>query len=171
MGKLRKTILWGIAVCLLNVSCIVFHPEQYSRDEQGYYIKHYNACGPIALEKAFEALGDNSANRVDLSREIQSEGNAVRIFAALFHHEALLITLPSEMKKLCEKHGYEVVELENMNQLKSEDVALVLIWGKIFKREAHWIVFPADTKIRKAEEWYGGYTQIGKIYLLKKIKF
>ena len=168
MGKLRKTTLWVIAACLLNVSCVIFHPEQYEKDELGYYIKHYNACGPIALEQAFSILGDENANRVDLSREIQSEGNALRIFAALFHHEALSITLPNEMKKLCEKHGYEVVELENMSQLKSEDVALILVWGKILKREAHWIVFPVDTKFRKAEGWYGPYTRVSKIYLLKK---
>jgi|TARA_Y100000310_G_scaffold182106_2_gene182126 hypothetical protein len=171
MGKLRKTTLWVIAVCLLNVSCVIFHPEEYEKDELGYYIKHYNACGPKALEQAFSILGDKNVNRVDLSREIQNGGNTLRIFAALFHHDALEITSPNEMKKLCEKHGYEVVELGNMNQLKSEDVALVLVWGKILKREAHWMVFPADTKFRKAEGWYGPYTHISKIYLLKKNKF
>lgn len=169
MGKLRKTILWAIAVCLLNVSCVVFHPEQFERDELGYYIKHYNACGPIALEKALEALGDDSANRVEISRGIQDEGNFLRGVISLFHYDGLLVTLPTEMKAACKEHGYKVIELDNLDELKEKDVALVLIWGRIFKKEAHWVMFPIDNKIKNFKEWYGEYTEISKIYLLKKI--
>tara|TARA_B100000809_G_C14805035_1_gene411714 strand:+ start:78 stop:581 length:504 start_codon:yes stop_codon:yes gene_type:complete len=167
MVRLRRAILWAMAIGLLNVSCVVFHPEQFRTDELGYYINHYNACGPVALEKAFEALGDNDASRVDLSREIQDEGNALRHFVSLLHYDGLLITLPNELKTICKKHGYEVTEIHSLDELNlKEDIALVLVWGEILKREAHWLVFPIDTKIK---DWYGGYTRIGKILLLKKI--
>jgi hypothetical protein len=167
MVRLRRVILWLIAICLLNTSCIVFHPEQFERDELGYYINHYRACGPVALEKAFEALGDDSASRVSLSREIQEDGNALRHFLSLLHYDGLLISLPNELKTICEKHGYKVTEIDSLDKLSlEEDIALVLVWGKILKREAHWLVFPIDTKIK---DWYGGYTRIGKILLLKKI--
>jgi len=158
-----------MAICLLNVSCVVFHPEQFQRDELGYYINHYNACGPVALEKAFEALGDENESRVEISRKIQDKGNSLRTLLSLLHYDGLLVTLPKEIKTACKEHGYKVIELNNLDELKEKDVALVLVWGRIFKREAHWVVFPIDNEFRKLKEWYGEYTEIGKIYLLKKI--
>ena len=135
MVRLRRTILWIIAICLLNISCIVFHPEQFRTDELGYYINHYRACGPVALEKAFEALGDGNASRVNLSREIQEDGNALRHFVSLLHYDGLLISLPNELKTICEKHGYKVTEIDNLDELNlEEDIALVLVWGKILIR-------------------------------------
>jgi len=164
MGKLRKTILWVMALSLLNVSCAIFHPDRTKKDELGYYISHFSACGPIALEKAFEAL-ENPINRIQISRDIQDTGNGTRLLLSMLHHGALQITLPSEIKAVCKKYGYEAITADKLSDLDPEkDVALVLVWGEIL--DAHWLCFPIDVNI---DNFFGGYTKISKIFIFKKI--
>ena len=164
MGKLRKTILWVMALSLLNVSCAIFHPDRTKKDELGYYISHFSACGPIALEKAFEAL-ENPINRIQISRDIQDTGNGTRLLLSMLHHGALQITLPSEIKTVCKKYGYKVIAADKLNELDpKKDVALVLVWGEIL--DAHWLCFPIDVNI---DNFFGGYTKISKIFIFKKI--
>ena len=57
-----------IFILIITQGCIIFHPEHSKKDEKGYYSCHHNACGPIALEKALQALGE-TADREDISQE------------------------------------------------------------------------------------------------------
>ncbi len=164
--KLRKVTIWALALSLLNIGCIAFHPESLDKDSSGYYTRHYNSCGPVALERAFKRLGEENANRVDISKEIQDGGNGTRLLMTLVHHDTILVTMPKELKDVCDKHGYKVINLKDLSELDpKKDIAIILLFGNILKGESHWACFPVDGNI---ESHFGSGTTISKIYLLKK---
>lgn len=155
-----------ISLGLLNWSCSIFHPEKVKKDEAGYYASHYWSCGPIALNKAFKEL-DIYLSSKKISREIQDSGNLSRVLLSLVHYDTIQITFPSEVYSVIEKHGFKVIELEELKQLDSRvDVALVLVAKNYLKGEAHWLCFPIDENI---EEFFGKGTRVVKIFLLKHI--
>ena len=47
----------------------------------------------------------------------------------------------------------------------SKDIALVLIYGRFFSSEWHWVCYPIDKNI---STFFGPDTNIDKVYLLKK---
>jgi len=165
--KFHRAALWVIALTLLNIGCIAFHPESLKKDSSGYYIKHYDSCGPVALEQAFRALGEKSASRTKISRSIQDGGNTIRHLMMLVHHDTILVSTPKEMKDVCNKYGYQMVEIKEFDNLNpKKDVAIVLLFGNILKGESHWASYPHAENIKN---WFGPNTSISKVYLLKKI--
>ena len=141
------------------------HPDSLTRDDQGYFKKHYYSCGPQALAKAVIELGDYKTI-VQVSKDIQETGNGSRFILSLFHHDAISITFPSEVKDICEQYGYEAVEIDDFDSLDPEkDVAMVLVWGKVLGYEAHWLCFPVDKDIKS---FFGEGTTISKIFIIKK---
>tara|TARA_Y100000588_G_C13570306_1_gene634313 strand:- start:48 stop:569 length:522 start_codon:yes stop_codon:yes gene_type:complete len=171
--KTKQTISWLIALMFALgplIGCGLVNP--YKRNSEGYYEKHFNCCGPIALEKAFNKLNDqhgiisnSSINRKSLSKEIQDMGVDLKNFLSFFNREAICITWPSEMKAMARKYGFEPITIKDIDTLDPEkDVALVLIHKSI--TDFHWVVFPMDNP----KTYYGKEnTVIDKIYLLKKI--
>ena len=161
-----KILLWSMAISLLNIGCIAFHPESANTDSLGYYTRHYDSCGPVALERAFLELEEKGITRTVISREIQDGGNKLRFIMMLVHHDTVLVSLPNELKTICEKHGYKMIKTDrSIDELDSErDVAIVLLFGDIFKGESHWACFPYEKQIKT---YFGPNTQISKIYLLK----
>ena len=178
--KLKGIIATLSVICFLSQGCITFNSEYAKKDQDGHYLKHYNSCGPVAIEAAINeyyrkqgiVFIKNPAPQKEVSKKIQANGNGIRDFMSLIHYEGVLLTLPSEMKKVIEDYGYEVKSAENIEDLDPEkDIAVVLVWGCAFKREAHWICFP----LYDAEEiskYYGKNTQISEILILgpKKVK-
>jgi hypothetical protein len=142
------------------------HPDSLDRDSQGYLKKHYYSCGPQALSKALSELDDYRSTS-DISRDIQDNGNGLRLTLSLLHYEAISITFPSEVIDFFEELGYEVIEVDSLDKLDpNEDVAMVLIWwGEPIKYNAHWLCFPADKNI---EKYSGEETVISRIFLIKK---
>ena len=164
----------ALSLCLVNWSCSLFHPESLERDSDGYLILHYQACGPVALEKALNACANKNNikykrawSRKEISRKIQDSGNITRLLLALAHHEAIQITLPSEIKQVIKAHGLEVVNVRELKSLDEEvDVAIVLVSGSYLKGQMHWLCFPVDGNIIK---YYGENTTIHQIFLLKTV--
>ena len=145
--------------------CGVFHENYAKKDSLGYYASHYNSCGPKSLERSLEKLG-NPKTRTEISRAIQDSGNKLRSIGSIFHHEAVEITTPSEIKKAAEKYGYTVKELDKVEDLdKGENVGVVLIWGCLIKKQAHWICYPVYSA-SQISNYYGKNTKISKIYVL-----
>ena len=163
-----KRRITGLLICLslLTLSgCGIFHPEHVKKDSFGYYSKHYDACGPVALERALCELGDPKS-RVEISRKIQDSGNSLRTVTSFFHHEMVLITRPVEIKETANHYGYDVRELENIQDLnKVGGVGVVLVWGCALKKQAHWVCFPVYSA-DQISDYYGKNTKISKIFAL-----
>ena len=168
--KLKKYIKIGVIVALilfLTQGCIALNPQYAAKDAEGFYVSHYQACGPIALEKALNHVGKGTnrilrfITRKEISREIQKGGSSSRIIISLIHYEAMLITWPSEIKSILKKHGYKIIMLKNMSELRGGDTAIVLLKGNGIKREFHWSCYPLDKDI---DNFYPKRTTILKIY-------
>lgn len=166
--KFRKILLWVMAVCLLNMGCVAFHPESLKKDSSGYRVRHYTSCGPTALERAFKKLGEKGVTRVEISRSIQNTGNVTRYLMMLVHHDTIEVSFPYEMKNVCNKYGYKMVEvdktIDDLNPQK--DVAIILLFGNILKGESHWAAYPHTKNLKN---WFGPNTEISKVFILKKI--
>ena len=106
-----------VALCLLNWSCAIFHPDKVERDDDGYYYRHYSSCGPTALNKAFKELNIN-LGRNNISRDIQDSGNVFRFLLSLVHYDTVQITFPSEIYQVIENNGFKVIELKTLEQTK-----------------------------------------------------
>ena len=151
------------------LGCGIISP--YKKNSEGFYEKHYNCCGPVALEAALNAyaikhgtLHKRAWNRKELSQEIQSNGITGKKFLAFFDKDAICITWPSEIKKVVNKKGYELITVDDIDSLDPQkDIAIVLIHGKFFSQEYHWVVYPLDD----VKDFYGKKTVIDTIYLLK----
>ena len=170
--KFKIFILLIVAFLLLQ-GCSIFHPEYLKTDPDGYLVKHMNACGPEALEKAFYRLSlkDKSTlplDRYRLSKDIQDTGNTLRYTLSLIHYEAIIITFPSEVKKVAKKYGYEIIEVDSLDELDAlNDVALILVWGnRLIRDQAHWLVYPDDKW--RVKSFFGSKTKISDILVFKK---
>lgn len=155
---------------LLLGGCGLFN--QYKKNSEGYYEQHYNCCGPIALEKAFNAFYTregiifirNPAPRKEISQAIQKSGMHFKECMAYFDPRAICITWPSEIEYIADKYGFELITVENLENLDpKKDIAIVLVHGKFLSREFHWLVFPLDD----IKDYYGDGTVVDKVYLLK----
>jgi len=162
--RISKALIWVIAISLLNLGCIVFHPESAAKNEHGYYTKHYGSCGVIALHKARSNFSDYSGTR-RISHDIQDSGNLARILLSLVHHHSFYITWPHEIKNHLNKHGYKVEEINDLKSLNGGDVAIVLVRGSVIEQQLHWMCYPNDDNIRT---YFGENTEIVKIYLIKR---
>jgi hypothetical protein len=166
--KLMKCLAWVLAICFLNSGCIAFHPDKL-RKKDGYYIKHFESCGPRAIRNALIQVDNRLyVRRPDypssesISKDIQATGNASRLVLSLAHHDALLITWPCEIKKYFTKKGYKVTET-NLSSLSREDTAIILMKGNIFKQEWHWVTYPRYSK-ESIKSFYGSSTSIIKVF-------
>jgi len=152
------------------LGCGVINPHR--KNSEGYYSAHYYACGPIALEKAINAayvnrgvrLAENPTSRRRISQEIQDGGMIRKELLALFNKDAVQITWPEEIKKIADQHGFDVVPIKDLESLDSKkDIAIVLIHGKYFSKQYHWLVYPIDD----IKNFYREKTVIDMIFLLK----
>ena len=168
--KLTKCIAWILAVCLLNVGCAAFHFDKMEK-EDGYYTRHYNSCGPDAIQDALRELENQFVSNKKISREIQDNGNARRTTLTLVHYNALWITWPAELVKYFRDRGYKVTTT-TLDSLSPEDTAIVLLKGRMLKQEWHWITFPTNSKkeIRNYYKQFGGETSIMKVYKMEAAK-
>tara|TARA_Y100000310_G_scaffold344149_1_gene455388 strand:+ start:4483 stop:5010 length:528 start_codon:yes stop_codon:yes gene_type:complete len=168
-----KIIFAALVLCtvpLLLNGCGIF--KGYKKNSEGYYEKHYNCCGPIALEKAINAFYikegivfvENPAPKEELSKLMQDRGMKVKELLSYFHREAICITWSSEMKYVADKYGFELVSVNGLNELDpEEDIAIILVHGRHFSKEYHWLVFPVDD----IKNYYGDKTVVDIVYLLK----
>ena len=163
--KFKIAIFLSCLSFLALSGCGVFHEDYAKKDSLGYYTMHYSSCGPRSLERALKNLGD-SKTKVQISREIQDSGNRLRSAGSIFHHEAVQITTPSEIKSAARKFGYDVKELKDIEDLnKGGKVGVVLILGCLLKKEAHWICYPVYST-HQISNYFGKNTKITKIYVL-----
>jgi hypothetical protein len=166
--RIAKTTAWAIAVIFLflNSGCGFLNMNSFNV-ENGAYIKHYNSCGPNAMQDALRTLEEKYISKKNISTEIQKGGNNTRLLMALIHHDALLITFPCELKKYFTKRGYKVTTT-SLDALKPSDTAIVLIKGVIKKLQWHWISYPTYSK-KEIESFYGSeVTSVISVYLIKK---
>ena len=155
------------------IGCGIF--DSYEKNKDGYYEKHFNCCGPIALEKAINryyrikgiVFARNPAPREEISKKIQDDGIALKEFLSFFNKQAICITWPSEIKKIVEGYGFEIVTVNNIKKLDpKKHVAIVLSHGSLIKPDFHWWVFPTDLSSIKAR--FGKDFKVDKIYLIQK---
>ena len=137
--------------------CGVF--DKYNKNKHGYYERAYYSCGPLALEKVLKV------HRNQISKDIQDYNSLSKKFLSIFEKEAVLITWPSEIKKVCEKYGYKVITVKELSELDpKKDQAVVLVHRKFDLNSYHWIIFPLESM-----DYYGDKTVVDKIFLLKRI--
>tara|TARA_Y100000310_G_scaffold337941_1_gene426285 strand:- start:1135 stop:1494 length:360 start_codon:yes stop_codon:yes gene_type:complete len=102
--------------------------------------------------------------REGVSKFIQSKGLIEKEFLALFNKDAVRITWPSEIEETVNQYGFDLISVNDLDLLNPEkDIAIVLIHGKFFSEQYHWVVYP----INDVKNFYGKKTVIDKIYLLK----
>ena len=137
--------------------CGLFSP--YHKNSKGYYSVYNNSCGPNALQDAL------NVSRYKISKEIQDYESISKKILSVFHKDAVCITWPSEIEKICNKYGYELITIGELRQLDPEkDIAIVLVHQK-FTFHYHWLCFPAEDV-----KTFGNETIIDGIYLLKAKK-
>ncbi len=141
-----KWLAWMLAICfiLLNPGCAIFHKEEFTRKD-GYYTKHFNSCGPKAIQQAILKIEKELVSRESISKEIQSTGNGGRLILASINYKALEITCPCEIKKHLKDKGYKIKEV-SFESLSKGDVAIVLIRGSNTFKDWHWITYPNYSK-------------------------
>jgi len=168
--KPAKYIAWILAVCLLNVGCAVFHLDKMKK-EDGYYIRHYNSCGPDAIQDALRELENQFVTTKEISKEIQDNGNERRTALTLIHYNALWITWPAELVKFFRDRGYKVTTT-TLESLSPEDTAIVLLKGRLLKQEWHWVTFPTNSKkeIRNYYKTCDSSTSVITVYKIEAAK-
>jgi len=176
MKKLSKILYLISGMLLISpifTGCGIFHPP--IKDKNGYYIRHFDCCGPRSIEAAINeyyrkqgiVFAKNPAPQKEISKRIQDEGQLFKSLLALFDREAVCVTWSWEMKKVVKKYGFQLVSVNDFKKLDpNKDIALVLVYGKFISSEWHWMCYPVDHNI---ETFFGPNTKIDKIYLLKKI--
>ena len=168
-----KKIAWVLSVwfLFLHSGCGLLNPDSF-RTENGYYVRHYNSCAPEAIQDAMKELEDKIISKKSISTEIQDNGNFCRVFlAATIHHNILWVTFPNELKKYFTKRGYKITKTD-LKSLKPDDVAIVLIKGRVIHGEWHWITHPTHSK-EEIENFYkqqgaDASTSIMSVYKIKK---
>lgn len=149
------------------LGCGIINPHK--RNSEGYYERHYWTCGPVALEKAFLAYYERKGiaycvEAEQISKQIQDRGMKSKKLLSFFHKDAICITWPSDIKYVAERHGFELITVDDIDSLDPEkDIAIVLIHGALFSEQYHWTVYPLDS----VKDFYEKKTVIDKIYLLK----
>lgn len=171
-----KKISWIISFLFLFMplfsGCGIFNPP--AKDKNGYYIKHLTCCGPTAIEAAINeyyrkqgiVFAKNPAPKEEVSKHIQDDGQLFKSFLALFDREAVCVTWSWEMKRVVEKYGFKLVSAQDFEKLNpKKDIALVLVRGRFFSSEWHWMCYPVDKNIKS---FFGKDTKIDTLYLLIK---
>ncbi len=160
-----------ILVTMATLGCNIANPS-LKKDSDGYFLAHYRACGPIALEKAINEYyfknkilpARGLADRKDISRQIQDNGFASQRLLSLLNSKAINITWPSEIKDTLDKYGFDIIKVKSLSDLdKQKDVAVILIHGKFLSKEYHWLVYSIDN----IKTYFGKNTVIDLIYLIK----
>ena len=144
------------------------------RTTPNYYINHLRSCGPEAAQQAVMDLrkvgiwNKRYITLLEVGQDIQDNGgNVSRLILSLFHHKAIQITFPYEMKRYFEKQGLRVTEVSSLEGLDPEvDTAIVLIRDGIITNRWHWLCFPKDLNI---ERHFGKDTRIHIILLIRKV--
>ena len=161
--KSALRIIWSMVVVLFFAGCTIFNSAEKSVD--GYFEEHYYSCGPVALQRAFSQLNLPSDETL-ISKEIQDRGNFCREILSCLDEEAASITWPEEIKYICKKYGFKIININEFKTLDHQkDVAIVLI-QKSGTLVYHWACFPVTKNI---DNFFGDDTKILRIYLLKKI--
>ena len=171
---MKKKMAWffslSFAILPLLLGCSIF--DSVARDNDGYYIKHLKSCGPEAIEKAlieyYKRKGIAYCVRADqISRQIQDKEQFLKKLLILFDNKTVRVTWSWEIKKILKKYGFKLINVNNFEKLDpKKDIAFVLVRGKFFSREWHWMCYPVEKNIRT---FYGPDTKINAIYLLKRI--
>ena len=121
--------------------------------------KYYSNHGIIICEKPYPS-------RKQISKQIQDDGQIFKTFLSFFDREAVCSTWSWEMKRVVKKYGFELIDADDFEKLDpSKDIALVLVYGKFFSSQWHWMCYPVDKNITTC---FGPNTKIDKILLLKK---
>ena len=127
---------------------------------------HIQSCGPQAIQKVLRRFGIDSSMK-DISSAIQSShscANLLRDVISVLDKEGRKITFPSEAKSILKKHGFNIVNINALEELnKDKDTALVLVKQKS-SLNYHWMCFPSDENIKT---FFGKDTVINEIYLIK----
>ena len=80
--------------------------------------------------------------------------------------------MPPELNKITfdnlppisKKKAFQILSKKIDELDKKKDIAIVLIHGKFFTQQYHWVVYPID----KVKTFWGKDTVIDLIYLIKK---
>ena len=152
------------------VSCSLFN--RYEKNDQGFYERHYWTCGPEALAKALGAYDTkrgivyvrNPYTQKEISQKIQRKGMNAKELLSFFNKELICVTWPSDIRFVAKSYGFKLITVDDIDDLDLEkDIAIVLIHGRFFSKQYHWVVYPLDD----VKDFYGKKTVIDAVYLLK----
>ena len=142
-------------------------PEHKAMREAGYELCHLQSCGPQSLSDAFKYFGIHK-EPFTIGKEIQDlDRTHYRRIMSLAHHDFTKITCPPELKKYCRHCGFTITAVNDVNDLKDGDVAIVLLRGKEDLRDWHYICYPTNS-ISHILNYFGDDTTFIKAYVLTK---
>ena len=175
---MKKKLSWMMSLLFVLgpffSGCGIFRPP--SKDGDGYFTAHFDCCGPAAIENAINeyyrrqgvVFTRNPAPRKEISKQIQDNGMLLKKFMALFDNRVVCATWSWEIREVVKKHGFKIINVKKFKDLDpSTDIAFVLVRGKFFSRQWHWMCYPIEENITK---FFGENTKIDRIYLLKRVK-
>ena len=133
---------------------------------------HIRSCGPEAIDDALSVF-KISMPRSEISYEIQRSNSKLKCFISIFENDAREITWPWEIKDFFIKNnkikGFIVVELESLDMLREDSVAIILIRKPYSLRGYHWITYPTYSKSLIINR-FGPDTLVSSIYEIKRKK-
>ena len=99
-----------ISFCTLFLysGCGALNQGTFAKDETGAYTRHFWSCGPKAISDVMHQLKKSYHSDVEISREIQKNGNIRRFTLSVFNQRAMAITWPSEIKKYFNKRDLDL---------------------------------------------------------------
>ncbi len=165
---IKNTLIFILT--LFMVGCGALKSTEHTRNYNEY--QHIMSCGPDAINDAIFELnlrGYNiqSESRTEISRELRRKNKCstiTRDVMSLFVYDSKKITFPCEVKKYFTDRGVKIEIIKDMDQLKSGDVAVVLIHQR-GTLNYHWITYPTSNNIMR---FFGKDTVLKTIYLLKR---
>ena len=167
--KVLRGIWVVFVVIVLTTGCGILKPAKMA---DGYYVDHYNSCGPTAVYYALSHFIDQRNLPItvptppQISQQIQDSSSILnlRFPLTLLYSDFVQITWPSEMVKVCESYGFEMVKLDSLDDLKENDTGIILLHKK-GTIEYHWVCHPIDSQIKTH---YGDtHTDIHSVYIVQ----
>ena len=157
-------------IALFATGCGILHP---ATKVDGYYVSHYNSCGPQAIHDAIQHYATVNGIKFkrmwtwkEISQDIQDTKSIIdcRVCMAWMHRDFINITWPHEVKEVCAQYGFTATKLDSLDDFKIGQTGIVLIHRRT-SLEYHWVCYPTDD----VDDFYGeDKTVILDIFLLTR---
>lgn len=168
----KRRLIFILFFLLLFITCGCNLLNSHSKQLDPVHVK---SCGPKAIKETLtrhyrinEIKFKKEITLEEISRDIKDDGSPLRCFLTFFSEEARAITWPSEVVKFFKERGFKIKKIKDLDELKKEGLALVLIHKKGKLSSYHWVSYSENKNIKK---YFGDNTIVDFIYIITKDQF